>query len=504
MTRPLLIGVDGGTESLRVSVYDLSGQEIAAASASYPTNFPAPGRAEQDPEDWWRALCTAAPEAMKKAGAKAEDITAIALDTTCCTVCFLDREKKPLRPALLWMDVRAEQEADDVFATADKALMVNNGGHGPVSAEWMIPKSLWVKRNQPAIYEQAETICEYQDYMNYRLTGLMTASTNNTGVRWHFRHGGEGPPTALLKKLDASELAEKWPQTVLTPGAVVGALSPEAAQALAFNAGLPIVQGGADAFIAMAGMGVVRPGDLALVTGSSHLHLGVSQSSLSAYGMWGAYRDVLRPGASVVEGGQTSSGSVINWFRRTLAPDATYRQLDEEAWAVPIGCDGVIAQDHFQGNRTPHTDASSRGALTGLSLTHTRGHLFRALMESVAFGTRLILETMSENGVPIENIVACGGVTRSPVWSNIHANIIGRPIEVADAACAPALGSAMFAAIGAGYFSNLDEASEKMVRCKGTVEPDLIAFEAYQAFFERYKSAYGALKSISSPKEIPH
>lgn len=499
MTEPLLIGVDGGTESLRAGVYTLDGVEVASASAAYPTKFPAPGQAEQDPEDWWRALCTALPEAMKKADARASDIAAIALDTTCCTVCFLDADNKPLRPALLWMDVRAEREAAQVLETGDDALNVNNGAHGPVSAEWMIPKCLWVKQNEPSVYDDADTICEYQDYLNYRLTGVMAASANNTGVRWHFRHDMGGAPNSMLASLGLGELSDKWPETVLAPGCIVGLLAGAAAEALGLVAGTPIVQGGADAFIAMAGLGVVRPGDLALVTGSSHLHLAITDAPLHARGIWGAYADILRRNSYVVEGGQTSTGSVINWFRRTLATDASYQQLDNEALAIPIGCEGVTAQDHFQGNRTPHTDASSRGAFTGLSLTHTRGHLFRALMESVAFGTRLILETMTANGVRIDNIVACGGVTRSPVWAQIHADVIGRPVNLADAACAPALGSAMFATIGAGHYANLDEATEHMTRIKGLIAPDPAASEQYQQYFHRYKTAYGALKAIKTP-----
>ncbi|MEZ5897757.1 MAG: FGGY-family carbohydrate kinase [Parvularculaceae bacterium] len=498
MNAPLLIGVDGGTESLRAGVYNLDGDELASASAAYATIFPSPGRAEQNPEAWWRALCAAVPEAMKKAGARSEDIAAIALDTTCCTVCFLDKEYRPLRPALLWMDVRADRQAAQILETGDAALRVNNGGGGPVSAEWMIPKSLWVKANQPEIYDRAETICEYQDYLNFRLTGEMTASVNNTGVRWHFQHGAGGAPASLLERINASELALKWPQRVIAPGEIVGRLTARAAQSLQLAPGVPIVQAGADAFIAMAGMGVIRPGDLALVTGSSHLHLGITDTPLSAKGMWGAYADILYKGCSVVEGGQTSTGSVINWFRRTLAGEASYARLDEEARMAPAGCDGVTAQDHFQGNRTPHTDAASRGALTGLSLTHTRGHIYRAILESVAFGTRLILDTMAANGVPIENIVACGGVTRSPVWTQIHADIIGRPIKLAHAACAPALGSAMFAAIGAGRYADLSQAAEKMVRFNGAVEPDFAVHESYQPYFQRYKSAYGALKNIKA------
>ncbi len=496
--RPVVLGIDGGTESLRVAVFDLNGFELGVASAAYATNFPAPGQAEQAPEDWWRALTTALPEAMKKAGVGANAIRAIALDTTCCTVCVLDQNGAPLRSALLWMDVRASAEAADVLATKDAALQVNNGGAGPVSAEWMIPKALWLKRRQPELFERAAYICEYQDYLNFRLTGEMTASVNNTGVRWHFRHAAGGASREMLRTLELEALLDKWPRTIVDPGSVIAGLSVSAAEALNLPAGIPVVQGGADAFIAMAGLGVVRPGSIALVTGSSHLQLAVTDTALHGRGIWGAYADVLRPGAFVVEGGQTSTGSAVNWFRRTLAGGAAYAELDQEAAQVSIGCDGVTAQDHFQGNRTPHTDAASRGAFTGLSLTHTRGHAFRALLESVAYGTRLVLDTMQKRGVACDDIALCGGVARSPLWTQIHADVIGRPIRVSSAACAPALGSAMFAAIGAELYDDLDAAAHAMVGDHRVVEPTAEAHAAYAAPYEKYGRAYAALKSISA------
>ena len=495
---PLVIGIDGGTESLRVALFDLSGRERAVASAPYPTHFPGPGQAEQQPQHWWAALAQALPEALGKSGAQASDIRAIALDTTCCTVCFLDKDGAPVRSALLWMDVRASAEAAALLTTGDPALSINNGGKGPVSAEWMIPKASWVKTNEPHIYDRAVTICEYQDYLNFRLTSNMVASTNNSGVRWHFRHGGAGAPNTLLAALRMESLAEKWPKTMLAPGEVVGGLTPQAAAELGLRPDTPVVQGGADAFIAMAGMGVVRPGQLALVTGSSHLQLALTGQAVHGEGIWGSYADVLRRGLSVVEGGQTSTGSVINWFRRQLAPSASYRELDSEAAAIAPGCEGLSAQDHFQGNRTPYTDARSRGAFIGLSLNHGRGHMFRALLESVAYGTRLILDTMRERQIAVDDIMLCGGVARSPLWAQIHADILDTPIRISPAASAPALGSAMFAAIGAAHFADLDEAAAAMVAPGRIVEPDRQAVAAYADPFARYRATYGALRPLTA------
>lgn len=495
-----IIGIDGGTEGIRASIVDLAGNELGFAMAPYPTDFPAPGMAEQQPQHWWQSLCKVVPKALADAGVSHHDILAIGLDTTCCTVCLLDSNGAAIRPALLWMDVRSNSEAQRLMNESDPALRVNNGGHGPVSAEWMIPKALWAKTNAPDCYARSTTICEYQDYLNFRLTSEMTASKINTAVRWHFQHDGVGAPLSLLRALDLDDLASKWPQRIVAPGDIVGMLTQRAAEDLSLLPGIPVVQGGADAFVAMAGLGVVRPGAVALVTGSSHLQLVVTDSQTSGRGMWGAYGDVLRANTCVVEGGQTSTGSVISWFRRTLAPDASYAQLDDEATRVPIGCEGLIAQDHFQGNRTPHTDALSRGAVCGLSLNHGRGHIFRALLESVGFGTRLILETMTGNGVETRNITACGGVTRSPLWTQIHADILGLPIKIASAGSAPALGSAIYAAIGAEMFDNLDEAVGAMARIERCVEPDAAAHRAYEEVFDRYRSLYGALKPLGADR----
>ncbi len=242
----------------------------------------------------------------------------VAIDTTCCTVCFLDKQGNPLRPALLWMDVRSAAEADAVAATGDPALIVNSGGRGPVSAEWMIPKSLWVARHQPEIFGKAAVVCEYQDYLNFKLTGRFCASINNVSVRWHYSTTRGGYARSLAEKLGVGALMEKWPADVLRLGEPIGPLTAEAAEHLGLPKATLVSQGGADALIAMIGLGVVKPGKMAFITGSSHLHLGLSAKPLHGQGVWGTYADAVMPGLHVVEGGQTSTGSVIAWIKRII------------------------------------------------------------------------------------------------------------------------------------------------------------------------------------------
>lgn len=169
--RCFVIGVDGGTESIRAGVFTPRGELVATCSSEYPTHFPNPGWAEQHPEDWWRCMGEAVRGALGTGGVNAEEIKGISLTSTCCTVCVLDSQGRAMRPALLWMDMRSANETRRVLATGDPALEVNSAGCGPVSAEWMVPKALWISANEPALFRDCAMVCEYQDYINLHLTG---------------------------------------------------------------------------------------------------------------------------------------------------------------------------------------------------------------------------------------------------------------------------------------------------------------------------------------------
>jgi ribulokinase len=488
-----VIGVDGGTEGLRAYVFDLAGRSRGSAAAKYQTVLPSPGRAEQRPEDWWSALGTAVRGAVQAAGVRPEEIEALAADTTSCSVVALDAAGKPLRPCLIWMDVRASEEAEIVCRSGDPAVIVNGAGKGPVSAEWFIPKALWIARHEPEVYERAHTFCEYQDYLNLRLTGRKVASLDNASIRWHYSTARGGFPLSLLEKVGLPSLAEKWPQEVLAPGAPVGKLTAEAAEHLGLPRSVTVVQGGADAMIGMIGLGVVAPGQLALVTGSSHLHLGLSPGPFHAPGLMGSYPDAVYPGLELFEGGQTSTGSTIAWLRRLLA-EKDLAALNAQASALEPGSDGLLVLDHFQGNRTPHTDALSRGAIVGLSLAHGEAHLFRAVIEGICFGTRAIFDTMGAAGLQIRDLRACGGATNSDLWLQIHADTSGLPVSVPGFADAPALGSAILAATGVGRFGSIQEGVRAMTRVARTIEPRPESCRRYDEIYQKYAELYPALR----------
>lgn len=487
---------DGGTESLRARIYDLDGTCLGSKAVPYETKFSPGARAEQNPEDWWRALVQATRGAIAEAGIDAGQIEAMAFATTSCTVVALDRQGRALRPALLWMDVRAHAEADAVLATGDKRLALNGAGKGPVSAEWMIPKALWLKRNEPAIFAAAETICEYQDFLNLRLTGERCASLDNTGLRWHYSSRDGGWAHGILEKLGLAELEGKWPQRVIAPGQVVGTLTLAAAAELGLSSKVKVVQGGADALIGMIGLGVAKPGQLALITGSSHLQFGVTEAPIHAPGVWGAYPDIVYPGRFIVEGGQTSTGSIINWLKRLTGGTLDLAEMNRKAETLQPGSDGLIVQDHFQGNRTPYTDPLSRGAIVGLTLAHEPHHIFRAVMEGIGFGTRAILDAFKAGGYSSTEITAGGGATASPLWIQIHADTAGLPVRIPASPDAPSTGSAVLAAHGAGRFASIDEGIAAMVKPGRMVEPRAREAKLYEDIYQRYKALYPALKSV--------
>ena len=501
---PYLIGIDGGTESVRVGVFDRKGTPVVFSSKEYSTEYPRPGWAEQDPDEWWSCFTAAVREAINESGVAADDIVGISHDCTSCTVVVLDEQDRHLRPAILWMDVRAADQARRLGETGDRALKYN--GFGPVSAEWMPCKALWLKENEPDAYNNSTRICEYTDWMTHRLTGEWTASINNVSNRWYYDRNEGGWPESLYEAVGLDDLLDKFPKDVLDLGTAVGELHKEAAEEMGLKAGTPVAQGGVDAYMAMIGMNVLEPGKTALITGSSHVMLGQTAEPIHGAGFWGAFTDSVIPGQYVVEGGQVSTGSVVAWFKNHFAhnevEDARKRDMDayevlnELARDVPVGSDGLVVLDYWQGNRTPYTDPEARGMMWGLSLSHGPGHVFRAILEGICYGTEHIFRTMRENDFEAKEIVAAGGPTKSDLWMQMHADVSGLPISFTKVGDAPALGSAILASVGAGIYPDIKEAAKKMVHTERTIKPDQERHEEYKFYVDKYIETYPQMKEL--------
>jgi ribulose kinase len=413
--------------------------------------------------------------------------------------------------------VNNENNNNNNILKAFPELRVNCNGEGPISAEWLLPKAMWIKQHEPHVYGNAEVICEYQDYLNYRLTGKMVASGCNAASRWHHdgwdaleknRDGNDdeqGRPMKLYEALDMKDLAAKLPKSTLAMGDVIGTLSEQAASDLNLPKETLVVQGGPDAFVGMIGLGTIRPGQMCLITGSSHLHCLITPQPTSAPGTWGAYRGAPLAHLCFAEGGQSSTGSLVRWVRELVSAGdekVSYKVLDDEAAAIPPGSEGLVALETWQGSRTPHTDPLARGAFAGLTLAHSRAHMFRSILEAVCYGTRSCFDALeaaasqSSDMPKADEVVIAGGATRSPLWLQLHADITGRSFLLNENTDGPLLGCAILASVGAGIHSSVDDAVEKMIRRERKVEPREDVRKVYDRL---YNSLYLKLRPGVKP-----
>lgn len=432
---------------------------------------------------------------MSDAGISPDAVRGIGLAATSCTLVATDADGRPLRPAIIWMDVRASGEARDVAATGDPALKYS--GYRHASAEWLPSKALWLNRHERRTYDQAARMVEYTDWLGHQLTGEFAASVNVAAIRSYYDGGW---PASLYTALGLDDLPSKQPGRVLAMAEPRGILTRRAADDLGLRVGTVVATGGADAFVGMVGLDVLRPGRLALITGSSHLHLTQTDSPVHGDGVFGAYTDAVVPGQWTLEGGQVSTGSVIRWFADLCGAAADRHalldDLTDRAEKLPPGSEGVLALEFWQGNRAPYVDADARGALWGLSLHHGREHVFRALVEAVCYGTENVLRTMRSLGQDVREVVACGGAVNSPLWMRIHADVSGIPITVTEVPEAVALGSAVLAATACGAFPSVAAAAGAMVHTAREVVPDAGAHDAYRFYVDRYIESYAAMRDL--------
>jgi ribulose kinase len=309
-----------------------------------------------------------------------------------------------------------------------------------------------------------------------------------------------------LSAVGLGDLPDKWPAEVVPLGGGSGRLAAPAARELGLKEGTPVAQGGVDAYLGMLGLGAVGAGDLALILGSSTCHLAMSPRGLFGSGMLGCYPDAVAEGMYTLEGGQTATGSILNWYRQHFAGAEAaeaertgrnvYEVLDGQAAAVPPGCEGLVCLDYWQGNRCPLKDPRARGALWGLTLGHGPGHVFRSIYEATAFGTRHILEDLEEHGFAVGRLFAGGGGAKSRLWLQIHADVLGQPVALPADAEACALGSALVAAVHAGQYADRAEAARRMVRITEIIEPQPGTRQAYADAYGRYRATYPALRGL--------
>ncbi|NGP46693.1 carbohydrate kinase [Bacillaceae bacterium SIJ1] len=482
-----LLGIDIGTQSLKIGVYDQNGEVIAKASQSYPTYHTKKGISEQNPTDWWDALRAALQQASNHIDLT--NICGITLCATSSTVVITDQNFQPIAPAQSWMDQRSVAEEEEINNNASSVVKNRLRYSGEkTSIEWMTTKALWLKRHYDL---EDKHILEQQDWMNYKLTGQVVASKCNATCKWHYVESRNGFSEEFFEEVGLAHIVQHWPQRVVKVGAIVGHVTESAAKELGLTFDTPVFQGGIDAHIGMIGSNALEPGNLCMITGTSFVHLTHHKKPIFNNSLWGPYDAPLIDDHWLLEGGQLSAGSIISWFLHEFYSDRdnikeVYRELDEEMKNIELGSDGLIVLDSWKGNRTPYKNPYATGAFIGLTLSHTKFHIYRAILESIAFGTKNVIETFRNSSIPIHKIIAGGGGTKNSYWMQMISDITGLPICIPEEEEIGTKGAAIIAAYGSGLYSNIQEAAARMVRMKTNYVPDINNTKAYEAIFQNY------------------
>lgn len=495
----IVAGIDFGTQGLKVSLYTLEGKLVWRGERSYPTVFPLAGRAEQNPEHWWQALVEVLAEAAQSV--PLSRIEGIGVCATSSTVLVTDEAGTPQTPALLWMDKRAVAQAKAVNEHTDPAVKeVLRYSGGKVSEEWMVSKALYLQEN--GFLPPGSRVMEQLDWIHFRLTGRWAASQCNAVCKWNYR-AGKGFSPAFFKAIGLPEYHRLWPEEVIPVGSRVGAVTEAAAAELGIAPGVPIFQGGIDAHIGMLGVGAVEPGIMSLVMGTSFVHLVHTEEPVFHEGLWGPYEHAILPDQWLIEGGQLSCGSLTTWFLQQFYPHvpaeelgAVYEEVVAQAGKIAPGSEGLVMMDSWQGNRTPYRNPLATGSLVGLTLAHTRYHIFRAILEATAYGTRNIISTFADSRVPITRIIACGGGTKNALWMQILSDVTGLVIEAVEETEAGSKGAAILAAYGLGRYPSLAEAAWANAEKGRVYTPQQEAHEAYDRYFAAYLDLHKALFPI--------
>jgi len=494
LTPTVTIGLDCGTGGARAMICDLNGRVLATAACEYRTEYPKSGWATQNPQDWWSACCQAVREAMRIAEVSPSQVAAICADGTSSTLLMLDEDGEPIGEAILWMDNRASPQAQRIGATGHPALRRSRAG---VSAETAIPKILWLKENRPELYARARWFIELADFIALRLLGELTLGQNHTINRWFYSPRDGGWPEDFFERIGLGGITRFFPERMPVLGEAIGPVCAMAAAEMGLTRQTIVVCGGTDAYVATVGLNTLKPGDTALITGTSHLVLPTIDADVEILGLFGPHPDCVAPGRYVMEGGQVSTGAVLRWWHElSNGGGAGIEATLHEAEAVPLGANGLVALDFWQGNRNPYTDYDLQGALWGMTLKHTRADITRALMEAVCLGTANILRCISGQGLPVNSMTVAGAALRSRFWLQMHADTAGIDLLIPEVGEATVFGAAITAAVGLGAYASLDEAAQKMVRIRDRIEPDRENHERYRALMELYIQTHSALSPL--------
>jgi xylulokinase len=471
---------------------------LASATEEHePFASPKIGWAEQHPEDWWRACGLAVRHALAKSGLTKDDIACVGFSGQMHGAVMLDERGEVVRPALIWCDVRTESQCRELTKEIGAARIIQLTCN-PALPNFTLTKVLWVRESEPDNWKRVRFLMLPKDYVRFRLTGeraIDMADASGTLLLdvAHRRWSSE--------MLQASGLDDRLLPTLYESPDVCGTISAEGAAATGLRAGTPVVAGAGDQAAGATGMGIVAAGAVSATIGTSGVvFASTDRPALDPTGRLHTFCHAV-PGRWHVMGVTQAAGLSLRWFRDQFgagAPDSRdpYEHLTEEAAGVPPGCNGLLWTPYLMGERTPHLDAQARAALVGLTASHTRAHIIRAILEGVAFSLRDTFTIFHEMQVPATRIRLGGGGARSALWRQIQADVYGQEIEIVEAEEGAAYGAAILAGVGAKFWPSVDDACSAVVRVAEKVPHRANVAAIMSAAYAAYQRVYPATKAI--------
>ena len=481
----LLLGVDIGTSGTEGVLTRPDGRILGMAERPHELSLPRSGWAEHDAEGmWWKDFAEICAELLEKA--EGGSVAAVCLSGI--GPCFLaaDEDGNPLRPAILYgIDTRASKEVDELTSRYGSANITRRCGN-PLSAQSVGPKIAWLKQNEPEVYERMSYFFMAHTFIAHRLTGAYVLDHASASMCEPLYHTGE------------NRWIEDWCEEV-APGLqmpelcwsadVAGEISKEGAEATGLPEGIPVAVGTTDSFADSLSVGVKNPGDAIIIYGSTMSIIVVTEEPLPANNLWSNAH--LFEGTYNLSSGMATSGSLTDWIKK-ISGDKSFEELNGEAAEIAPGSDGLVVLPYFAGERTPLLDPDARGVMCGLTLGHTRGHLYRALLEATAFGARHLLEVVDETGGESERVVAVGGGTKGELWVQIISDITGMTQRLPEQTVGACYGDAMLAGIACG----LVDQDAQWSSMADTVEPDPENREIYDELYDIYRELYPATRPM--------
>ena len=492
------LGIDVGTGGTRALIVDAEGHVVSSATEEHEA-FASPriGWAEQDPDDWWRACGLAVREALDRASLDGGRIACVGFSGQMHGAVMLDASDAVVRPALIWCDVRTEKQCLDLARKIGSEQLIRLTCN-PALPNFTLTKFLWVRENEPENWRRVRSVMLPKDYVRFRMTGERATDVADASGTLLLDVAKRRWSTEMIQQVDIDE--SMLPRLYESED-VCGKVTASGASATGLKLGTPVVAGAGDQAAGATGMGIVAPGTVSATIGTSGVVFAATdRPALDPKGRLHTFCHAV-PQRWHVMGVTQAAGLSLRWFRDQFGAGAEdgrdpYERLTAEASAAPPGADGLLWAPYLMGERTPHLDPNARGALIGLTASHTRGHVIRSILEGVAFSLKDSFTLFSEMGVPVRRVRLGGGGARSALWRQIQADVYGCDVEVVEAEEGAAYGAAILAGVGAGAWRSVDAACDEIIRIACVVKPQPEAVEQLAHRYEAYRRVYGAIHLI--------